>query len=220
MIYSSTKPPMGTQIDWTDPLSQGLVGCWLFNEGGGSEAFDLCGSVGAKKGAAVINANGLYNSTTSGGVATGKQLPAQTTDTSFTYFCVVKLAVTTTGTVMGNRYEGTSSPLQFIKISQYGASYYNNGSSVDFGPADKRGSKTSMCLTKKGTAFNFYSDGAKVGLTATSSLTNDPNPIYLMTGNLTGNSEVPIGTMYCALVYNRALSAQEIQRLHEMTKEW
>jgi len=35
------KPPYGSRIDPTHPLAQGLVGCWLFNEGGGNKVFDL-----------------------------------------------------------------------------------------------------------------------------------------------------------------------------------
>jgi len=33
------KPPYGSRIDPTHPLAQGLVGCWLLNEGGG-DVFD------------------------------------------------------------------------------------------------------------------------------------------------------------------------------------
>ncbi len=32
---SQQKPPLGSQINWSHPLSRGLVGCWLMNEGGG-----------------------------------------------------------------------------------------------------------------------------------------------------------------------------------------
>src|SRR5438309_10947550 len=31
----TTKPSLGTQINWGHPLAQGLVGCWLSNEDGG-----------------------------------------------------------------------------------------------------------------------------------------------------------------------------------------
>ena len=34
------KPLLGTPIDWSNPLSQGLVGAWAFNEGAGSSIFD------------------------------------------------------------------------------------------------------------------------------------------------------------------------------------
>ncbi len=39
------KPPLPVHINWEHPLSRGLVGCWLFNEGGGNIAFDLSGHV-------------------------------------------------------------------------------------------------------------------------------------------------------------------------------
>ena len=39
-IPRTTKPPLGTPIDWSNPLVQGLVGAWAFNEGGGAEAFN------------------------------------------------------------------------------------------------------------------------------------------------------------------------------------
>jgi hypothetical protein len=32
----TSKPPLGSQINWGHPLSRGLVGCFLFNEGGGN----------------------------------------------------------------------------------------------------------------------------------------------------------------------------------------
>jgi len=35
------KPPYGSRIDPTHPLAQGLVGCWLFNEGGGSKIANI-----------------------------------------------------------------------------------------------------------------------------------------------------------------------------------
>jgi len=38
------KPCLGLQVNWAHPLSQGLVGCWLFNEGSGGQVFDLSGN--------------------------------------------------------------------------------------------------------------------------------------------------------------------------------
>lgn len=37
------KPFRGIQLNKTHPLSRGLVGCWLFNEGTGNKVFDLSG---------------------------------------------------------------------------------------------------------------------------------------------------------------------------------
>jgi len=39
--WSTEKPPVGSEIDWGHPLSQGLVGAWLMNEGGGNIVRDL-----------------------------------------------------------------------------------------------------------------------------------------------------------------------------------
>ena len=37
------KPPLGVQINRAHPLARGLIGCWLFNEGGGDKVYDLSG---------------------------------------------------------------------------------------------------------------------------------------------------------------------------------
>ena len=38
---SKIKPSLGSTIDFNHPLSQGLVGCWLFNEQTGNKIYDL-----------------------------------------------------------------------------------------------------------------------------------------------------------------------------------
>ena len=40
----NTKPMPGEMIDWGHPLSRGLVGCWLFNEGTGDKICDSSGN--------------------------------------------------------------------------------------------------------------------------------------------------------------------------------
>ena len=39
----TSKPVLGSQIDWSNPLSKGLVACFLMNEGGGKKLNDLSG---------------------------------------------------------------------------------------------------------------------------------------------------------------------------------
>jgi len=43
-MRGQTKPLPGAQIDWGHPLAQGLVGCWLMNEGAGQGFADLVGA--------------------------------------------------------------------------------------------------------------------------------------------------------------------------------
>lgn len=38
------EPLVGTRINWAHPLSRGLVGLWLFNEGSGDRVYDLSGN--------------------------------------------------------------------------------------------------------------------------------------------------------------------------------
>lgn len=40
MVWLS-KPPLGTQIDWSKSITKKLAGCWLFNEGMGDKIYDL-----------------------------------------------------------------------------------------------------------------------------------------------------------------------------------
>jgi hypothetical protein len=44
MIYGSTKPPKGALLNFSHPLSKGIVGCWLFNEGMGDKVYDSSGN--------------------------------------------------------------------------------------------------------------------------------------------------------------------------------
>jgi len=39
--WGTQKPPVGSVVNWGHPLAQGLVGCWLFNEGAGGYAKNL-----------------------------------------------------------------------------------------------------------------------------------------------------------------------------------
>ena len=44
MKFGQIKPNLGVPINWSNPLSKGLVGCWLMNEGGGNIIADLSGN--------------------------------------------------------------------------------------------------------------------------------------------------------------------------------
>ena len=43
-MWGKQKPPLGSRIDTGHPLAQGLVACWLFNEGGGTLVRDITGN--------------------------------------------------------------------------------------------------------------------------------------------------------------------------------
>lgn len=47
MRGTSTKPPPGTTIDWSHPLSRNLIGCWNLAEGNGLYTYDSTGKYGS-----------------------------------------------------------------------------------------------------------------------------------------------------------------------------
>ena len=57
---SGIKPILSRQINWSHPLSRGLVGCWLMNEGSGSIVNDLSGNGGTGIITGATWASGMY----------------------------------------------------------------------------------------------------------------------------------------------------------------
>lgn len=61
IIGKDNKPPFGARINWHHPLSQGLVGAWLFNEGAGSKCFDVINNmVGTIASGTYWDSEGIY----------------------------------------------------------------------------------------------------------------------------------------------------------------
>lgn len=58
------KPPMGWPLDLSEPINDGLVGYWLFNEGSGNKVFDLSenGHTGTFQGTAPSWTSGKFGS--------------------------------------------------------------------------------------------------------------------------------------------------------------
>ena len=44
MLKGIQKPLLGKQINWSNPLAKGLVGCWVMNEGSGLFVNDYSGN--------------------------------------------------------------------------------------------------------------------------------------------------------------------------------
>ena len=43
-MFKTLKPPLGARLIPGHPLANGLVGCWLMNEGSGNKVYDLSGN--------------------------------------------------------------------------------------------------------------------------------------------------------------------------------
>ena len=207
-----------------------LIGWWPLNEGSGDVAIDLSasgndgtinnadsGGLGAG-GSVWVNdpERGMvisFNGVDSGAVVvTDLILPAMTMDNDFTWaFWAFQHPdqATNNDTILGNRYGGTTAPLQFIKFTPTRFEFYNDDGSYAEGinyEAVPGGVWVHHVLSKDGADLTYYRNGEEAG-TNTISKTIDENPFY-MGGDVT--SEHWQGYLSDVRLYTKPLSAGEV----------
>jgi len=116
--------------------------------------------------------------------------------------------------MLGNRYGGTESPLQFVKFTATNFEYYNEDPdyAMTINYEDLPGGQWVHHVgVKNGATLTYYRDGVEAG-TATLTKTMDQNPFF-MGGDAGG--ERWRGWLSDVRLYERALSADEIKTLAE-----
>jgi hypothetical protein len=235
------KPSWGSKIDPNHPLSQGLIGCWLMNEEGGNTLFDLadknktvnqglCGFKGCNNGFGVnFPANSQSDCYSMGQpsklINNLKQLTLE----------VLALPVTNTKNQMaliGHPYTDLGGatppydryclamgsvvvpncPKPFFRVSvgSIKADCYQNMQIT----ANKW---YHLIGTYNGAKLNLYSNGNLVAgpVNLSGTVTSANTNVYIgKQANWTGQDNVFQGIMMFAKIYNRALSAQEINNLY------
>ena len=210
-----------------------LIGWWPLNEGSGDTVADLSAS-GNDGAIANTDSGGLgdggsawfndpergmvlsFNGDDATGayVSTDLILPAMTLENDFTWAFWIKQdsdQATDNDTMLGNRYGGTASPLQFIKFTPTRFEFYNDdgsyleGINYDPIPADVW---THQTVVKDGTSLTYYRNGEET-LTNTITKTIDENP-FSMGGDATNAAEMWRGYMSDVRLYTKALSAAEV----------
>jgi hypothetical protein len=114
--------------------------------------------------------------------------------------------------MLGNRYGGTATPLQFVKFTAAKFEFYNDDAnylmSIDY--EDMPGGQWVCCVgVKKGATLSYYRNGIPMG-TATLTKTMDANPFF-MGGDPQG--ERWRGWLSDVRLYERALSPEEVEQL-------
>ena len=112
--------------------------------------------------------------------------------------------------ILGNRYGGTSSPLQFIKFTPTNFEYYNG---ANYGLAYDDITETVWThhvVVKEGASLSYYCDGV-LSLTTTISNTVDENPFYMGADGYSGVQEAWQGYLSDVRLYDGALSVEQIQ---------
>jgi len=217
--YGSAKPPSGAQVDTTHPLAQGLVDCFLFNEGGGTAnnivrrtapaAVDAWGT-GAVRTTGISSEVGI---TINGGYSTSGTPAAISIVLGFTpRGAPVGTAHglwhgnnNTSGAVYLNIH-ATNATLGFIKseIAAIATPALSNYTVGKFYPVaftyDSSGNYALYEGTKQlatgNTAFTFVADTPHFGCEKSNTAVDCSN-----------------GDFYYGYVYNRALSSSEVQWL-------
>jgi hypothetical protein len=220
----------GSAVYAGDPT---LIGWWKLNDGTGATALDLSGN---GHNGVIRNPNGglgtggsvwvndpergmvmSFNGTDGSGacVDPGLTLPALTLQNSFTWVFWAKqpaAQATNNDTILGNRYGGTASPLQFIKFTPTRFECYNDDGAYANGinylsiPSDVW---IHHVLVKDGASLTYYRNGAAT-LTNKMIKTVAANPFYMGADGFGGVAEAWQGYLSDVRLYARALTLTEV----------
>jgi len=231
------SPLIGPQ-DVTDP---NLLGWWKLNEGSGDLAAD---SSGEGKDGTIYNPGGglgpdgsawvvdtqrgvvlSFNGDDGGGtyVDAGRIVPAMTLTNGFTWAFWARQDVGQSATIpgggydviLGNRYGGTETPVQFVKFTPGRFEYYNDDPSysmtIDYEDVPG-GQWVHHAVVKQAATLTYYRNGTEAG-TSILTKTMDANPLF-MGGDAPG--ERWRGCLSDVRLYDRALLPGEIRWLTGM----
>ncbi len=212
-----------------------LVGWWPLNEGSGSTVGDLSGrgtngtinnpngglgvdgSVWIKDAerSMVLSFNGVNGT---GACVIAGTIPAMDLKNDFTWMFWCKQDVSqgftsSTGgndVILGNRYGGTTAPLQFIKFTPTNFEYYNgdNTNFINY-PDIPSGVWVHNATVKRGATLTYYRDGIEV-LSIKLTKTVDANPFYMGADGYSGVQEAWCGCLSDVRLYNKALTRLEV----------
>jgi len=218
------KPPLGSFINWSHPLANGLVGCWIFNEGTGDTVNDL--TLNRNNGTiygAVWQDNGLYldgNDVIE--IPYSSSLDITGAITVFTLTNISSLSpvhqyIVDRWTYTSGNYRAWALNLDYATLTwRASVNGYDSGAIVvayDFTGYDNQ--PVSIGGTYDGSSeLKLYINGLNVANnTGLSSIVSTTQPVYIGAGD-TGLAYPLTGTIYYTYIYNRALSADEIRWLH------
>jgi hypothetical protein len=232
IITSEYLSPITGPQDVIDP---NLIGWWKLEEGSGTAVQD---SSGHDKHGAIYNSNaglGLDGAVwvsdpergtvlsfsgddVLGAYVDAGTIPAMDLADDFTWAFWAKQDVAQSTAVpgggndvmLGNRFGGTETPLQFVKFTPTKFEYFNDFDLMAIDYQDIPGGQwVHHAVVKKGATLTYYRDGVQAG-TSTLTKTMDENPFF-MGGDAGG--ERWRGWLSDVRIYDRDLSAAEIRAL-------
>lgn len=215
--WTTQKPPLGSQINWSHPLSQGLVGCWLMNEGGGTIAKDLASNIYswiAVPARSRLDSFGYYVDGTFGIGSEGLQITYSSKFdliNDITVVCGCK--PTTGGTNQGIWFRNTLGTFR-LDIVTNNLRLSRGNVAVMVQTAYTPDSKYHVfAATSRKSRQYIYIDGLSKA-TATDATDFSQGTDIAIIGADTTNTRMFLGYIYFFYLYNRVLSLQEIQSLY------
>jgi len=215
------KPPLGSQIQAGHPLAQGRVGHWLMNEGVGPKVYDLSGNrnTGTITGALWVpgRTGPCLSFDGSGDYVSSNLNWTSFASANYTISAWVKYGGSTgtyqapfgcgdnqnNGLYWGNTWTGT------VKARIGGSSgSYEMSCTL---PSGFNVGWHLITQTRTGTIGEIYVDGKSLG---TGTLSSSPVSENFLIGSLIPTAYFLYGLMDDVKVYNRALSAAEVQQLY------
>lgn len=226
-MFPHTKPPVGTQINPLHPLSKGLVGCWLFNEGDGSLANDISGNKNHGRltnMAPNVQGSGWGGSKFGGGLefdGVGGYVNCGNSDnlksTQITICAeIISNDQSDWGHIFGSNY--ASGAWLALKNDESIAFYTTIGGTTDYWASFAApltvGKKYQICAVFNGTVKTIYLDGIYFASSNHSGDLDWSGTTQLRVGASDTDTYHFDGKCSYIYVYNRALSAEESARLH------
>ncbi len=213
-----------------DPMP---IAWWKLNEGTGTVVLDYSGN--GHNGTVINPTGGLgtggtawyrdgqrgmvisFDGTDGTGacVDTDMIVPAMTLTSDFTWVFWAKQHAdqeANNDSILGNRYGGTTSPLQFIKFTPMNFEYYNGDATTFIDYADVTGGVwVHNATVKQGATLTYYRDGVEtLSITLTNTQTMAANPFYMGADCYSGVTEAWRGYLSDVRLYDQALTQVEI----------
>lgn len=225
------QPPLGTPINRNHPLAQGMVACWLLNEGGGLNCYDSTGRCpipGVATSAAVskIGTRGLSR-TFAGGNTDSIDIGTQSALSLTSSACTMSAWVFYNG-VNGTAYYVAADFDAAGAISSMLISKTNNTNKFQWGSSGFIIASSTLPTAGKwyhvvgtrsgatgGWTLNIYVNGVLETSTTTALNPGAQQQFKIgRPGGYTGTGFSWLGLIQNVMIYNRALSASEVRQLY------
>lgn len=219
--FGRRKPGAWARIDWTHPLTRGLIGCWLFNECGGTTIRDIGknGVAGTLNSATWTTGNFCSSALnfSSAYVSFGNPTSAQLTTWTVagwvrpTSLSATQCLVNNGTNTQRNYYLGTNASAGARLYLTQGASNYLGFEGVQ---ALSTNTWYHLAGTYNNATLALYVNGV-LDNSASISGAPDVGAGNLFVGSLDGTNELFPGKIDTFLIYNRGLSAGEVKQLYQ-----